>query len=776
MEDAARRPGVFQGFKNLRRCGRGVGRGSIVTMANSTKQSAKAAAADARRERDRLKKQRKRATPEGAAKNRVQAAAGMQRLRAVGREVEIPRVVDQTRRDGCKMDLVGFYETYFPHYTYLEPAAKHLDILRRMEKCIIYGTSKALAAPRGFGKDTLFAIALIWATAYGHRKWLVYVGAKMEDAVGKLENIKHEWETNELLLEDFPEIAAPIRALERSPQRAKGQRILVPPPPGAAEDDEGEAYFSFIKWGSEEVVYPTVEGSDGGGAIISAAGLDGAVRGKNRGELRPDMAVINDGETAQSARSEVQRETRTRIIEQDVSGLAGPGKTIAKFMLCTIICPGCVADTFTDKTKKPAWDGERIAALMEFPDREDLWEEYMRLRREGQMTDDPHGRIAHGFYKKNRKAMDAGSLVAWPARFNRNALEDGEAAELSALQHIYNQRCDNGEVFFYSEMQNDPLPENQNTIGLTPKLVASRCGGYTSGVIPAEAIRVTCGIDVGARELHSVVKAWMANGDSYVVDYSRVPVEAPSGDLRNPDGATRLALEYAVLSALRLVKSEHEDYGFKDSEGDARHVDMTLVDSGFLEKIVYTFCNESGPKYRPIKGYGTRQGQKRYAAPAQKQKTRRPMYQCYASKLANRQIIYHVNADYWKLFAQLRFLQDPETNGSCALFGMEPAKHRNYAQHICSEIYDPVEQKWVEESKHNHFLDSTAYADCAAGMLGIRIEALAAEPQRDASQAEEPAEATPQPSRKTGQRVRLPAPPVRSGGARTVVRLPKPVW
>lgn len=729
-------------------------------------------AAEARRERDRLKKQRKRATVEGAEENRVRAAAGMAKLRAVGREVEIPAVEDPVRKAACELDLVLYYRTYYPQYTYLEPAEYQIRILKKLQRCILYGTSKAIAAPRGGAKDTLFMIAINWAISYGHRRWLAYIAANMDNAVAKLEVIKIEWETNDLLLADFPEIAAPIRALERSPQRARGQRILDP----TEMDEEGNpgAYFSYIVWGAEGVTFPTVKGSKASGARITPAGLDGAIRGMSAGHYRPDFACINDGETEKSAKSEVECKNRTNVIEKDVSGLAGPGKSLPKFMLCTIIRKGCVADVFTDRTKKPAWDGERIQAMEVFPEREDMWEEYMRLRREGQMGEDPDGRMAHRYYLENREVMDRGAVVAWVARYIRDLLEDGEPAEVSAIQHIYNQRCDNGEVFFFSEMQNDPLPENQDTIGLNAKLVASRCGGYSEGIVPASVVRLTRGLDVGARQVHSVVVGWLSNGDSFVVNYTVYQVEAPVGDLRNPSGAVRQALEMAVLSTLRMAQAEVETHGFVDTEGETRFVDLTLVDSGFLEKLVYKFCAEAGPKYRPVKGYGTRQGQRRYASPQQKSKARRPMYHCYASKMPTGQILYHVNADYWKLFAQLRFLQDPDTPGARSLWGLDPAKHRQYANHICAEQWDPTAGKWIEESPHNHFLDATGYADCGAGMLGIRIESLASRATVD-----DGAEAPSVPERRVvkvpGKRPVVSAPSRRNGGAR-VVKVPRGAW
>jgi hypothetical protein len=727
-------------------------------------------AADRERERDRLKKQRKRATTEGAEKNRASASKGMQRLRAVGREVEIPAVVDPVRRASCEFDLVLYARTYYPHYTYLEFAPYQIEILEDLQQCLLYGRSKAIAAPRGGAKDTLFMMAINWALSYGHRRWLAYIAANMDHAMKKVEIIKGEWEKNDLLLADFPEIAAPIRALERSPQRARGQRILDT----TEVDEEGEptAYFSFITWGVEEVVFPTVKGSKASGARITPGGLDGALRGMNAGNYRPDFACINDGETEKSVKSPVEIKNRTNVIKKGIAGLAGPGKSLPRFMLCTIMRKGSVADTFTDRQKEPAWGGKRIQALEVFPNREDLWEEYMRLRREGQMADDPDGRSAHEFYLLNQAAMDAGAVVSWAQRYIRDLLDDGQPTEVSALQHIYNQRCDNGEEYFHSEMQNDPLPENQDTIGLTAKLVASRCGGYASGVVPAGAVRVTRGIDVRARELHSVKIAWMANGDSFIVDYARYDVEAPEGDLRDPNSAARPALELAIEDALRMAQSEAEDFPMLDTEGNNRYVDMTLVDAGFLQDVICRFCKAAGPKYRPTKGYGTKQGQKRYAEPKQKQKNARPMFHCYRAKIANGTILYHVDADFWKLFTQLRFLQDPDSYGAVSLWGMDPAKHRLFSNHICAEQFDPETKKFIEESPHNHFLDATALANCAGGMLGIRIKASASAPVYDGDRA---AEAPKKPDSRSGRRVKLPAPLQNRGGAR-VVKRPEGVW
>lgn len=703
---------------------------------------------------------KKISTEEGLTRHREQSRRGMARMKAIGREVFIPPCEDTNRKESCRNDLLLFCKTYFPHYTYLPFADYHLEIIKDFQSAIMYGRSQAAAAPRGGGKDTIFAMAVIWAIAYGHRKWLVYGGATFKLAKAKLENIKIEIEENQLLCADFPEMCVPVRALERSPQRAKGQRI---------KSHSGDAYFSRIEWGQDEIQFAVVEGADCSGSKISATGVEAAARGLVRGELRPDFLCVNDVETDEGARSEVIKKKAENTIDQSLSGLAGPGMDIAKFMLCTIVCPGCMSETYTDPSIKHDWNGKRYRMVEKFPDREDLWQEYMDLWRSGKSSGkDPDARIAHKFYVANRKEMDRGAVVSWKERYIQKITEDGSPREISALQHAYNLRVALGETAFFSEYQNDPLPENQDTIGLTASVVASRCGGYAQGIIPENAVSITAGIDIGARELHKVITAWMSNGDNYIVDYSRIPVEAPKGDLRNAKGHVKAALEAAILDALRLARSESEDFPMRDTAGNERFISMTLIDAKFQPKVIHKFVKESGVRYRAINGYGSKSGQKRYTPPDRKSKVKKLMYHCYASPVEGK-MVYHIDADHWKLFVQNRFAQDPGTVGACSLFGMDPAKHRNFANHIVAELYDPTTGKWEEQSKHNHFLDATAYSACAGGMCGIRIQSFAAKPdmnQQDVTSVK------PRRDREHNEGPKMVSPSQKSGGARVVKRRP----
>ncbi len=648
-------------------------------------------------------------------RERVRNMERNRKVRQEGREIVIPAVVDPERRASCEWDLPKFCREYFPHYTYLPFAPYQLEILQEFQQAMVYGGKQSVAAPRGGGKDTLLGMAVIWAIGYGHKKYVAYIGPDLDSAGQKLGNIKYEIETNPHLMEDFPEMCAPIVALEGASQRARTQRTT---------DEDGESYLTRPVWAVDQVVFAAIKGAPCAGSIIQTAGILNGCRGLNVGGLRPDIAVLNDIETSRAAVSEAMQKSIESEIDQGLAGLGGPGKSVASFMLCTIFAPNCAADKYTDRTRKPSWNGRRYRAVIEMPRNLEMWEQYMKYRQDGQARDrnnDRYGEEATWYYLLHKEQMEEGSIVAWEHRFNPQILPSGNKEEHTALQNIYNQIADNGWDFFYSELQNDPQPADKDAFGLTSKTVRSRCGGYQPGIIPWNAVRVTEGIDVGAYEIHHTTWAWLEDGTPFIVDYGTVKVDAPKGDLRSPDSPVRKALEQAILDALRLRRGECEGEGYLDSNGVRRTIDLHCVDGNAWEDVVAKFCRESGPTYRLTKGEGTLQGQKRYTEPVDKQKRRVPHHHYYKVKNVKGYIVYRLDADHWKKFCQLRFAQDPGAPGAAQLWGMEPSNHRVYANHICAEIWNIESGKFEKVNPHNHFLDASAYACAAAHMVGVRV-------------------------------------------------------
>src|SRR5262249_3527758 len=121
------------------------------------------------------------------------------------------------------------------------------------------------------------------------------------------------------------------------------------------------------------------------GSVVSASGLTGdGIRGSlltlpTGDSLRPDLVLLDDPQTAESARSPAQNAMREQLIAADVLGMAGPGRTISAVMPATVIAPGDMVDCLLDRQKHPLWRGERTRMLRSMPTDLDAWERYREV-------------------------------------------------------------------------------------------------------------------------------------------------------------------------------------------------------------------------------------------------------------------------------------------------------------------------------------------------------------------------------------------------------------
>src|SRR5262245_39455666 len=156
-----------------------------------------------------------------------EAMAGVSRAQsAAGREIgPLPLVADPTRRESCRLDLKRFLDTYFAARFSLEWGDDQLDMIGELQHKILHGGRSARAHPRGTGKTTIAEPAVLWAIAYGHRRYVPVVGASEEKAKLILVALKAEIESNDLFAEDFPAVCYPVRRLDGINNRTAGQTL-----------------------------------------------------------------------------------------------------------------------------------------------------------------------------------------------------------------------------------------------------------------------------------------------------------------------------------------------------------------------------------------------------------------------------------------------------------------------------------------------------------------------------------------------------------------------
>jgi len=518
------------------------------------------------------------------ARVKERAAARSKAVSAAGRDIApLPEVQNRRRKSRCKRNFQRFCEVYFPEGFSLPFCPDHLKVIRKIENAVLKGGLFAMAMPRGSGKTTLCVCACIWAVLYGHRDFVCLIGAEETQAVELLDAIKAELENNPLLLADFPEAVYPIRRLEGIANRCRGQLF------------EGRA--TNIRWTAKKIVLPTIPRSSASGAVIRVTGITGRIRGMTHKRpdgrtVRPDLVVIDDPQTDESARSPSQCQQRESILAGAVLGLAGPGKKISGIMPCTVIRPGDMADNILDRDKHPDWNGERCKMLYSFPENKELWDKYAEVRAEG-LRAGKGLEPATEFYRRHREEMDAGAVVAWPERYNPD--------ELSALQHAMNLKLQD-EAAFFAEYQNEPLPpDTGEEQQLTADQIAEKLNRLPQGRVPLGCEHLTAFVDVQQKLLYWLVCAWADDFTGAVIDYGAWPDQRRQyftlSDARISLAMKfpRAGLEGSIYGGLEALCNELLGREYQREDGARLRIGRCLVDAnwGQSTEVIYEFCRRS---------------------------------------------------------------------------------------------------------------------------------------------------------------------------------------
>ena len=640
-----------------------------------------------------------------------------------GRDIgPLPEVVNPDRKAACERNFQLFCESYFPETYSLAWSPDHLKVIEKIETAVLRGGLFALALPRGSGKTTITESAALWSMLYGHREFVVLIGATESAALELLDSLKTELEVNERLAEDFPEVCYPVAQLEGIANRCAGQLY------------KGER--TRITWTSNEIVLPTVEGSRASGIIVRVAGITGRIRGmkfkrSDGRSVRPSLVVIDDPQTSESAGSLEQTRKRVRVLAGDILGLAGPGQKISGIMPCTIIRPGDMADIILNRNTHPDWNGEKTRMVYRFPTNMKLWEEYAEIRAEALRTEGNFQKATE-FYLANREAMDAGAEVSWEARFNHD--------EVSALQHAMNLKFQD-EAAFMSEYQNDPLPDDTADDSLlSVDGICAKINGLARWRVPLKCDRLTMFVDVQKALLFYVVIAWAEDFTGAVIDYGSWPDqhrhEYSLADA-NPSIQTlfpKAGFEGVLYAALSALTDECLGREWEREDGAVLKIERALVDANWGQStdVVYQFCRQSshagvilpshgryvGASSKPMTEYRKQQGDRlgfNWMIPN------------VAGKRAIRHVIYDTN--YWKSFIHARLAVPVGDKGSLTLYGRIPGAHQLFAEHLTAEYRVKTqgrgrtvdEWKLKPQSHDNHFLDCVAGCAVCGSMLGASL-------------------------------------------------------
>jgi hypothetical protein len=678
--------------------------------------SRKVAPVQPRAERDRIQGQANRDEARGRRRRQSAAAADVA-------PIPSPAVEDPSRRAACGASLKLFFETYFPAAFTLAWSADHEKVIAKVERAIHSGGMFCLAMPRGSGKSTIFRLAAVWAILYGHCRYVVLVAATADRGDELLDAIKTVLRFNDLLWQDFKTELHAIRALEGEPRRCRGQTFDGQP--------------TQIEWGAGKIVFPTIPGSMASGAIITGCGLTGGeIRGQfhtgsdGQTVIRPDLVLVDDPQTKQTARSKTQTKERVDLINGDVLGMAGPDRRISGLACVTVIEHDDLAEKLLDREASPAWQGERMQMLYAWPTAEEYWDQYLEILR-GELMNDGDGSEATAFYAANQEAMDAGSIVAWPER------KEGRLTGLQLAMDL----CFRDRGTFMAEYQNDPETSDDDLEKISSDDVVNKANGLDRRRVADGREKITAHVDIHDKLLYYTVCAWSQGFAGEIIDYGTWPKQrsrhfamrnarttlqstAPSG---LPD------LDAAILHGLRMLTGELLSRTYQRMDGAAMFIDSLGIDIGYKDYLVRQLIQVSphAARIQPMKGEGIGPDKK----PISEYRRGKGVvignhWWTPPVKGTNQLRHVHTDTNHWKSFVHRRLAVPLGGRGCLSLWGMakDREQHRYWAEMIAdSEYFERTEGRgrvvdvWTlhVNKPDNHAFDNLVGCAVLASKLGI---------------------------------------------------------
>lgn len=251
--------------------------------------------------------------------------------------------------------------------------------------------------------------------------------------------------------------------------------------------------------------------------------------------------------------------------------------------------------------------------------------------------------------------------------------------------------------------------------------LASRTLPLLRGILPADTQHLSAAMDLGKYLNHWVVIAWREGATPHLVDYGRIEV-----------ASQELGVEQALMVSLRQFRDMVMHGWVKDKDPKQTPVipGQVWIDAGYMTDVVYTFCRESGNRFRPSVGRGALQHRKQsYHRPTSTGSVVQMIGQNFHYALLPERIhLAEVDADYWKTWVHQRLETPLGTSGAMTLFQAPPQEHTSLVRHLTAETkveeYLPGQgmiTRWERIRRDNHFFDAI-YNACAAGWAcGARL-------------------------------------------------------
>jgi len=309
------------------------------------------------------------------------------------------------RRKAGEISLYTFAKLYLSQHLLFEPSEAHMELYALAQEMLLErGKKIAIAAPREFGKTTMFTnILLPYCVCFAKEHFIIIISHTKTQAIKILENLKKELTQNEKLSDDFPEIF---------------ENDGTPKPP---------------RWNEQCIITRN-------NICVKTSGFGQPIRGMKHESYRPGLVILDDLEPGEAS---CTLEGKNKIKDWLNKSLLRIGTHDTNYLFL-----GNVFHSFSllgELIKSPnefGWKTRCYQAICDWPKNMDLWAQCWRIYSNQESCTGMSNLFgAEKFYNDNKEAMDEGAHLLWPKRWSLFDL----------MMQYYRD-----EVSFMSEMQNEP--------------------------------------------------------------------------------------------------------------------------------------------------------------------------------------------------------------------------------------------------------------------------------------------------------------------------------
>jgi hypothetical protein len=629
----------------------------------------------------------------------------------------LPSIVNPERREACRYNLKLFGITYGKKLLKHIPSEKMTPFIDAMQSAILNGGQIQVRWPRGKGKTAWVKIAIVWAIAFHHRNYVVAFAANQTMAKNIISDVWTLIETSDPILEDFPSLAYPVKALDGIAQRC------------ATQSYNGKR--TKIYKGINLIKFAKLEGTEETGSRVVARGVDAGTRGLVDMDMRPDFIFFDDVQTRKGALSESRVSWLEDFIKQDAMCMGGHDSVMAAVLADTPIADNDLSERFADKNQHPEWITIESPLVIKWPKNMDLVEEFGELYKQDIANKDLTLSLSRAFFMARQAEIEDGVEMLDPL--------DGEENEVSAFHHALILYFKIGREGFLAEYQMQTRREN-DMVNIDPDTVSRRLNQYELCVLPRECRAFVAYCDVNASAtagLRWVVLAVGAKRICSVVAYGRYPTRGRLYPVDVTETARKIAIAHGIVKIHKIIS----DLPLRNTSGHPVMPTALCFDSGWETKVVASTVRTIKSRFPVImsKGFGWKMYKPLKRSGEMANGIMAMGDHCHLSESDNG-VFLAAHSDYWKEEMQRSLLAPPLMPGSLSFWGDDNTRHYDFATELCNEklvskfTRPDGQEQWDWNKKGiNHWLDCVTgcffvaswyrFYDATESMIGEELRA-----------------------------------------------------